>query len=125
MKFVIVTNNPIFRNCIEYPVEYVEGSYLDVLIAVRNKVHSGFTLLSHPLSGSVKPGDTPYKSILVSQKSGKTEEESLSLIEEAMAVCKKLGSENRNRAEKYSEDYSIVDKTLIESAIESAVQVYY
>lgn len=123
MKFIVVTNNPSLKDSKEYPVYFVDGQLLDVMLSVRDHIHMGHRLLSHPLSGSVKPGDTPYKSILISQSKGSLDNESVSLIEEAIGVCRKLGPEKESRKRLYSEDYQVVDKSLIDSAIESAMQV--
>jgi hypothetical protein len=36
-----------------------------VLLTVRDHIHSGARLLTHPQAGSVKPYETPYRSVLV------------------------------------------------------------
>ena len=37
--------------------------------------------MTHPLSGSVKPKETPYKSVLISERKEKVDGESVRLIE--------------------------------------------
>lgn len=68
--FKIVTNNPLVVRELtgQYTVEFVDGTYHDVLVALRDQIHKGHRLYSHPLSGSVKPNETPYKSVLISIK---------------------------------------------------------
>ena len=63
--FKIVTNNPLVKETLEneYHIEFVECSYEEILRKVRNYIYEGYELLTHPLSGSVKPNETPYKSI--------------------------------------------------------------
>lgn len=125
MKFIVVTNNERVRKTCEYPVAFVQGSYRDVLLYVRDRCHQGFRLLSHPLSGSVKPKENPYKSVLISDKPGAVDEDSVLLIEKAIASCDKFKAADCEKTKRYQEDFELIDSTLIESAIESAVSVCY
>lgn len=67
--FMIITNNPLVKEKLgeDYHVEYEELSYEDTLKKVQKMIFQGYRLLTHPLSGSVKPNETPY-SRLCSQK---------------------------------------------------------
>ena len=58
--YIIITNNPLVPQMLdeEHEVDYSEISYEDVLGKVRDRIHEGHLLLSHPLSGSVKPNET-------------------------------------------------------------------
>ena len=57
MKFVIVTNNPRVRDELgkEFEVDFADITYREVLCKVRDMIYEGHKLLTHPLSGSVKP----------------------------------------------------------------------
>ena len=83
MKFVIVTNNPRVRDELgkEFEVDFADITYREVLCKVRDMIYEGHKLLTHPLSGSVKPNETPYKSILVGKKIGKMDLQDASIIE--------------------------------------------
>ena len=88
---ILVTNNPLaeehYRD--RFRVEYLEAPMIDVLTRVRDYIHKGRRLLTHPLPGSVKPNETPYKSVLISEVHGTIDERSVCMIEECiMAVCK-------------------------------------
>lgn len=122
MNFTILTNNPLVRDRYQglHDVEYEDGVYMDLLIRVRDKVHEGYKLLTHPLSGSVKPNETPYKSVMISQKRGTMDVESLSIIEEAIAACRKFPVKYEGLPQRVLEDFQLVDFTLIDSAIPSA-----
>lgn len=122
MKFVIISNNPLVKDTYsgKYEVSYVEGTYSDVLIATRDKCHAGHMLLSHPLSGSVKPNETLYKSIMVSKDADVVDVDSIMLIEDAIYTAGKFGPVRRNWHEQEIKDFQLVDLTLISSAIESA-----
>ena len=60
---VIVTNNPLVLKEMEhrYSIIYKETTFDGILEQIRDLIHKGYRLLTHPLSGSVKPGETPYK----------------------------------------------------------------
>lgn len=122
VSFIIMTNNPLVRDRYrgQYSVEYQDGVYMDLLVRVRDKVHAGHKLLTHPLSGSVKPNETPYKSVMISQKRGTMDLESLSIIEEAIVTCRKFPVKYDGLPQRVLEDFQLVDLTLIDSAIPSA-----
>ncbi|MGL6131078.1 MAG: GrdX family protein, partial [Fusobacteriaceae bacterium] len=72
MKHMIVTNNPKVNKELKnlkfegnFDID-IEIGYIDILYKVRNLIHLGHTLLTHPLSGSIKPSETPYKSVVLS-----------------------------------------------------------
>ena len=116
----IVTNNPAVEQTYrdKFIIDVVSGSYLDVLIRVRDLVHSGAIILTHPLSGSVKPNETPYKSIALA-KGSTLEQDSLALIENAIVVVRNLLKEEIRRMHdpRFEPDFQTIDLTLLSSAI--------
>lgn len=117
----VLTNNPLAQKTLEQRelcgVSYIEGGYRDVLTAVRDMVHRCYMLETHPLSGSVKPNETPYKSIGVSDKPARTVDfESLQLIENALSVFDKFPKRYDSLPEGMDRDFQVVDTTLILSA---------
>nr|WP_317282372.1 GrdX family protein [uncultured Sellimonas sp.] len=120
--FRIITNNPLVREKLgkEYRVEFYECSYEDVLNKVRNEVYAGYKLLTHPLSGSVKPNETPYKSVMVSTKKGQLDLEGMKIIERAIASCSKFEFKSDKYQPQVYEDFRLIDYTLISSALPSA-----
>ncbi len=67
---IIVTNNPLVREHVTATAApasliWVEGYTEDVLLAVRDLCHRNHRLLTHPLAGSVKPNQTPYKTVVL------------------------------------------------------------
>lgn len=66
--FMIITNNPLVKEKLgeDYHVVYEELSYEDTLKKVQKMIFR-YRLLTHPLSGSVKPNETPYKSVMLSE----------------------------------------------------------
>ena len=66
MSCLIITNNPQVPERLPHlEVLSVEGSVLDLYTRVRDFIHKGHALITHPLSGSLKPGKIPYKSIIL------------------------------------------------------------
>lgn len=123
MKFRIITNNPAVKQAYEqdYPVAFHEDSYLDVLLCVRGLVQRGYRLLSHPLSGSVKPNETPYKSVMVSQEmQSSVDAESEIIIEDCIQAYHKFPDLHRQWSPSVLSDFQYIDYTLISSAIASA-----
>lgn len=69
-KPIVITNNPLTKSSLDgrFDVIYKEVDLVDVLIVVRDYIHKGHKLLTHPLMGSIKPNQTPYKSVAISKK---------------------------------------------------------
>src|SRR5699024_5582986 len=90
--FIVVTNNPLVRERFEgqVPLDYQPRTFAGILEYVRDQIHKGHRLLSHPLSGSVKPGETPYKSIMISAEQGAPDTDSVILIEDCIQHAKKF-----------------------------------
>lgn len=121
-NYIIVTNNPLVleKHGDTQNVIYKEVSYEGILRVVRDRIHEGHSLLTHPLSGSVKPNETPYKSIMISAERRRIDEGSVELIENAIQACGKFEfKSDRYRPEVY-EDFKLIDCTLIESGMASA-----
>lgn len=120
--FRIITNNPLVLEKLsqDYNVEFYDCSYENVLKKVRDEVYKGYKLLTHPLSGSVKPNETPYKSIMVSKKTGETDLMGIKIIERAIASCSKFEFKSDKYAPQVYADFRLIDYTLISSALPSA-----
>ncbi|MDF2546301.1 MAG: GrdX protein [Anaerosolibacter sp.] len=129
MKKIIITNNPrVYENYLsKMDIMYSDAySYLDVLSEARDKIHEGHNLLTHPLSGSVKPNETPYKSLAISIERGSLDMDSLMIIEESIATARKFitGKKTPLWTEQILKDFQMIDFYLIKSAIESMDQFH-
>ena len=120
-EVLIVTNNPLVKEKIEenYNIDFVDGGILDVMEKLRNMIHKGSVLLTHPLSGSIKPGQTPYKSVMIHIVEGSVDADSLFMIEYDIDNCKKFVKRVDEFREGTDEDKRFIDYTLILSGIES------
>ena len=121
-KYMVITKNPLVRSRLDdtHEVIYLELSYEELLKVVRDRIYEGHRLLTHPLSGSVKPKETPYKSVLISERKEKVDRESVRLIENAILVCQKFQDKTKYYKEEVYKDFQLVDWTLLESGLASA-----
>lgn len=69
-QVLIITNNPLVNNISDVMIRKVRGDILTVLGEVYTLVAQGHSLLSHPLAGSIKPNQNPYRSVLLSSLPG-------------------------------------------------------
>ena len=115
---LVITNNPKVKAALEErelcAVEYHDIPLMEVFTTVRDRIHKGYRLLTHPLSGSVKPNETHFKSIGISDKPGSAIDfNSLELIEQAIAACRKFPLRYEVLTPQLAEDFQTVDLTLI------------
>jgi hypothetical protein len=117
--FFIVTNNLRVHSELgdSYHVEYKEGSYRDVLITVRDYIYEGHALLTHPLAGSIKPNETPYRTVAVSKDKHKLDLESADVILSSIQTCDKFCMKPKEYSEEVLEDFQQIDYSLICSAL--------
>jgi len=110
---ILVTNNPLVKAKYqgEARVDFVDTDLLGVLVYVRNLIHKGHRLLTHPLSGSVKPNETFYKTVLITDISSKLDLQSVTIIEECVLTAQKFPP--KDISEKHLHDMQIVDFSLI------------
>lgn len=118
---VIVTNNPLVLKEMEhrYSIIYKETTFDGILEEIRDLIHKGYRLLTHPLSGSVKPGETPYKSVLMS-RGERLDMTSLTLIEDAIRTGRKFEDKSEKYSGKTLDDLKLIDMDLLKGAIASA-----
>ena len=114
----LITNNPAVRDKYAGRIEtaYLENKKLiDVMYFARDKIHEGHRLLTHPLSGSVKPWQTPYKSIVITKEKGGLDIESLRIIEGGLAAANKYADREKEPlwSEEVLKDFQLIDLELI------------
>lgn len=121
-SYSVLTNNPLVRDRLKDKKEvvYREVSYEDILREARDRVYRGYRLLSHPLSGSVKPNETPYKSIMIGRRKEEIDAQSVRIIESAIESCRKFVFKSDKYKPEVYKDFQLIDWTLLESAMASA-----
>lgn len=123
---LIITNNQKVKDMYEasHKILFVNGGYREVLVAARDLLHKGHLLETHPLMGSLKPNETPYRSVIVSDEAaGCTDATSVIIIEDGISVFDKFaknprGDRGDKSSEKIREDFKEIDLSLIKSALE-------
>jgi hypothetical protein len=122
-KILVVTNNPMSEEklCSRFTVEFIEGNVVEVMKSVRDYVHKGHRLLTHPLMSSIKPNETPYRTIILTKEGNNNIDfKSLSYIEESIASTEKFlniyGVPNWSSS--VLEDFKLIDYDLISHAID-------
>lgn len=127
MNIILITNNRYVFNKYKdnYSILYNEDfTYMDILKLTRDKIHKGHLLLTHPLSGSIKPNETPYKTIIISKGKGNIDSNSLNIIEESILTTRKF-LENKvtpKWSERVLDDFRVIDLSLIENSIENSIE---
>ncbi|KXB65831.1 hypothetical protein HMPREF3181_01044 [Parvimonas sp. KA00067] len=115
LSLKIVSNNSLVKEKFDC-VEFVEGSYIDVLTTTRDLIHKGCSLISHPLPASIRMVFSSIRSIVIEDENN-FDENSVLIIEEAIDKYN-LTMKNRNIDFKNVKDYEFVDLMLVESALE-------
>lgn len=122
-KGMIITNNLKFKDLdnSNLKIEYRDVTALEILYLVRNYIHQNFSLLTHPLHSSLKPNETPYRSVVLSQSADATLDfESIQHIENAISSYESFLNDVslEIRDEKVLHDFQIIDYDLIIKAME-------
>ncbi|GAB6137193.1 GrdX family protein [Halanaerobaculum tunisiense] len=125
MRYTIVTNNPLVQENIEFNIEYC-NTLDEVMKSARDMIHVGYKLITHPLSGSVKPVQSPYKSIILQEvtddkQENKLDYDSLKTIESAIIKVKQFKKNHTMTLKEYPKsilvDYQTIDFTLLQSGL--------
>lgn len=121
MSFIIITNNDMVYNKYkdEYSVEFYDCSIKEIMVKVRDKIHEGFKMLTHPLSSSIKPNESLYKSIMITDDKSTLDYNSLLIIENSIITCDKFNKIKYNivYTDKIKDDFKLIDLTVLESAL--------
>lgn len=101
----------------------VEGGPLSVLTLARDRLHSGWCLLTHPLYGNIQPFQQPFRSILVGLREDhiSTDPESLVLLEKAIGLFSLAASRSPSRRMDPGsmDDYASLDVYLVRDSMEN------
>ena len=112
-EYLIVTNNHLVDKQ-DNEVVIVNGEFKDVLKKVRDYIHQGYGLLTHPLPASIRMFHSPVRSIVLSNSQ---DFDSLNLIESSIEKYNHILGE-REKKQKNIADYERIDLELLESSFE-------
>ncbi len=116
MKNLIITNNSAVAE-IKDNVLFVDGSAEETLIKVRDLVHEGYELISHPLAASLRMMFSPFRSVIVGKKSKQVDAFSAEIIEDSIIKYKRH-MDFRKSDTANGDDYKMIDLILLESALQ-------
>ena len=116
----IITNNPLVVRCLSdyYSIEFCEISFREILVKVRDMVYAGYELKTHPIAGSVKPNETPYKSIVVSKEKKGFNMDHANLCANAIITFDKFTPIGWTLPERILQDFQLIDYTLLAGALD-------
>lgn len=127
---LVVTNNPLVKDCFIamhldrcYEFGWVEGYTEDVLRRIRDLCHKDYTLITHPLTGSIKPNQTPYKTVVLEKTSLPAfDREAVMLAETSLAKALAMLTDKprSGAAAAFLDDFAVIDLDFFKSYLNSA-----
>lgn len=119
---LLVTNNPLVaRSKIKIPLEFLKEDHGQLLLKVKRYIiEEQMVLLTHPLSSSIKPNETYYKSIVLGGGGEAIDIISLDYIEQAIQVYQRFMADKPrpNWTEAVLQDFAYVDYYVMVSTVE-------
>ena len=86
-KAILITNNDRVEKKYKGTLQVIFAeSYEEVLIRTRDMVYDRHVLLTHPQASSLKPNQTPYRSVVVYPKGEEDNTKDILLIEKCLEV---------------------------------------
>ena len=127
MNIFAMTNNPLVQRAFEEDeeglcpdVKYLEGSPEALLIAVRDKVHSGCSLISHPLAASIRMIYSPYRTVILGERADTPDAHHIEVIESSIMKYRQI-TEHRISDDANSEAYQWIDLQLFFVALKESL----
>ena len=122
MNAIMLTNNSKVHakyKC-RFEIEFMEDrGYIDILIEARNLIHKGYRLLTHPMSSSLKPNQTKFRSIMLQKTESGLDMESVLMIERAVESAENFLKFKKipDWDERITDDFRTVDMSLIDGVV--------
>ena len=101
-----------------YTIDYHEISFREILVKVRDMVYEGYELRTHPIAGSVKPNETPYKSIVVTKEKKSFNMDHANMCANAIITFDKFTPIGWTLPERILQDFQLIDYTLLAGALD-------
>ncbi|WP_075859652.1 GrdX family protein [Carboxydothermus pertinax] len=125
---IVITNNPKVKEYIQkyqlnkrFSLLWVDGFTEDVLEKVRDLCHFGHKLLTHPLTGSIKPNQTPYKTVVVDHLEQEIDFNSILIAENSYFKTLELLTKRPRpkETELFLDDFAVIDLDFFKSFLTS------
>lgn len=120
-KAILITNNErVYEKYKDTLTVIFEESYEQVLIRTRDMVYDRHILLTHPQASSLKPNQTPYRSVIVYPQGTDDNTDAILLIEKCLETYRRW-QEIAPTPEKYDDkvayDFQTIDLSVIDNII--------
>lgn len=120
--YLMVTNNPLAAEAFSGRCRVecdTAAPYREVLRRARDLVYIGHVLYTHPLYGSLRPHETPCRTVVLSAAPQAPDMESAYIMSEAMRVCDHFTpADPAAMTPDILRDYRMIDLDLIRHATE-------
>ena len=117
----LVTNNDrVYEKYKDVCNVILMENYEAVMIKVRDLVYDRHILLTHPQASSLKPNQTPYRSIAVYPKGNEDNMKDIMLIEKCVQVYyewQEIAPSPEKYADKVANDFKTIDLSVVENII--------
>ena len=120
-KAILITNNDRVYEKYKDEIKIILlNTYEEVLIKVRDMVYDRHLLLTHPQASSLKPNQTPYRSVVVYPKGNEDNMKDIMLIEKCVQVYyewQEIAPSPEKYADKVANDFKTIDLSVVENII--------
>ena len=120
-KAILITNNDKVYLKYKDKLQCIfTEKYEEVLIKVRDMVYDRHILLTHPQASSLKPNQTPYRSVVLYPQGNKDNMKDILLIEKCLETFKQwqnISLTPENYSDKIAEDFKVIDLSIIDNII--------
>lgn len=120
-KATLVTNNDrVYKKYKDDMEVILLDSYRDVLIKVRDLVYDRHILLTHPQASSLKPNQTPFRSVMVYPKGSEDNMKDIMLIEKCIETYdqwQEIAATPDHYQKSVEEDFKTIDLSVIENIV--------
>ena len=116
---ILVTNNDrVYEKYKDITNVILVASYEAVLIKVRDLVYDRHVLLTHPQASSLKPNQTPYRSVAVYPKGDEDNTKDIMLIEKCSETYRQwqdIAPTPTNYEERVANDFKTIDLSVVDN----------
>lgn len=120
-KATLVTNNDrVYEKYKDEIKVILLDTYEEVLIKVRDMVYDRHLLLTHPQASSLKPNQTPYRSVAVYPKGKEDNMKDILLIEKCLQVYyewQEIAPSPAKYEEQVANDFKTIDLSVVDNII--------
>ena len=120
-KVILITNNDKVYLKYKNKLQCIfTEKYEEVLIKVRDMVYDRHILLTHPQASSLKPNQTPYRSVVLYSQGNEDNMKDILLIEKCLETFKQwqnISLTPENYSDKIAEDFKVIDLSIIDNII--------